>query len=86
MAPLHLAARGAHAAVVGCLLARGAKPDAASKERHTPLHEAATAAEPGVAKGMVVAVAELLLAAGAAVGALNVFGVSPLHKASEPWP
>jgi ankyrin repeat protein len=54
MAPLHLAARHGHTAVVRSLLARGAEPDAPSKERHTALHECAAAAGLGAAEQLGV--------------------------------
>jgi hypothetical protein len=77
--PLHAAAYGGHAAVVRCLLTKGADPSAASaRDGRTPLHDAALKERP--------AVVELLLNGGADPNARDEAGNPPLAQAQGTGP
>jgi ankyrin repeat protein len=71
--PLHFAAQGGHANVVGILVAHGAKINLAGERGQTPLHVAARLGR----REMV----EALVAAGANVNARNRTGRTPLSDA-----
>jgi ankyrin repeat protein len=74
---LGLASFFGHRVAVEMLLARGARVSDASRNRMrvTPLHSALAGSDP--------AIAELLLAAGADVNAVQADGYTPLHEAAQ---
>ncbi len=72
--PLHNAADGGYAQIIGALALAGGNPNLKSKRNHTPLHLAAY-------RGHIEA-AEALIKAGADVDAVNDENAAPLHLAA----